>query len=37
MKATGEVMAIATSFEGALMKAVRSAEIGCDHLMAKGA
>ena len=35
MKATGEVMAIATSFEGALMKSVRSAEIGCDHLWQK--
>ena len=28
-------MAIATSFEGALMKSVRSAEIGCDHLWQK--
>ena len=35
MKATGEVMAIATSFEGALMKSVRSAEIGCDRLWQK--
>ena len=30
MKATGEVMAIAPSFEMALMKAVRGAEIGQD-------
>jgi len=28
MKATGEVMAIATSFEGAVMKAIRSLELG---------
>ena len=28
MKATGEVMAISTSFEGALMKALRSLELG---------
>ncbi len=32
MKATGEVMAIASSFEAALMKAVRGAEIGTDTL-----
>ena len=32
MKATGEVMAIAQSFEAALMKAVRGAEIGLDTL-----
>ncbi len=35
MKATGEVMSIATSFEMALMKAVRGAEIGLDTLNAK--
>ncbi len=34
MKATGEVMAIATSFEAALMKAVRGAEISLDTLNA---
>jgi carbamoyl-phosphate synthase large subunit len=32
MKATGEVMAIATNFEQALMKAVRGCEIGQDDL-----
>ena len=32
MKATGEVMAIGTSFEQAIMKAVRGAEIGLDAL-----
>jgi carbamoyl-phosphate synthase large subunit len=32
MKATGEVMAIATSFEAALMKAVRGAELSLDTL-----
>ena len=32
MKATGEVMAIADSFEAALMKAVRGVEIGLDTL-----
>ena len=32
MKATGEVMAIGQSFEEALMKAVRGAEIGCRSL-----
>ena len=35
MKATGEVMAIAPSFEAALMKAVRGAEISLDTLNAK--
>ena len=35
MKATGEVMAIAPSFEMALMKAVRGAEIGQDTLNRK--
>ena len=35
MKATGEVMAIAPSFEMALMKAVRGAEIGLDSLNRK--
>ncbi len=34
MKATGEVMAIAPSFEAALMKAVRGAEISLDTLSA---
>lgn len=34
MKATGEVMAIAQSFEAALLKAVRSAEISIDSLNA---
>ena len=34
MKATGEVMSIGTSFESALMKAVRGAEIGLDTLNA---
>ena len=33
MKATGEVMAIGTSFEQAIMKAVRGAEIGHDCLI----
>ncbi len=32
MKATGEVMAIGTSFEQAIMKAVRSIELGLDTL-----
>ena len=32
MKATGEVMAIASNFEAALMKALRGAEIGVDTL-----
>jgi carbamoyl-phosphate synthase large subunit len=32
MKATGEVMSIAHSFEAALMKAIRGAEIGLDTL-----
>ena len=35
MKATGEVMAIAQTFEAALLKAVRGAEIGLDTLNAK--
>ena len=34
MKATGEVMGIGVTFEEALMKAVRGAEIGCDSLAA---
>ncbi|MDO5125537.1 MAG: carbamoyl-phosphate synthase large subunit [Ruminococcus sp.] len=33
MKATGEVMSIGTSFEQAIMKAVRGAEIGLDCLI----
>lgn len=32
MKATGEVMSIGTSFEQAILKAVRSAELGADTL-----
>ena len=36
MKATGEVMAIDRTFEGALMKAVRSLEIGQYGLTLKG-
>ncbi|MFZ5648846.1 MAG: carbamoyl-phosphate synthase large subunit [Bacillota bacterium] len=36
MKATGEVMSIDRSFEGALLKAVRSLEIGVDSLNLKG-
>lgn len=36
MKATGEVMAIGTSFESALLKGIRSLEIGVDHLYHKG-
>lgn len=35
MKATGEVMAIGTSFEQAIMKAVRSIELGMDTLTKK--
>ena len=35
MKATGEVMSIAPTFEEALLKAVRGAEIGLDSLNAK--
>lgn len=35
MKATGEVMAIGTTFEQAIMKAVRGAEIGKDCLRSK--
>ncbi|MBM7853874.1 carbamoyl-phosphate synthase large subunit [Desulfohalotomaculum tongense] len=36
MKATGEVMAIDRCFEGSLMKALRSLEIGVDSLQLKG-
>ncbi len=36
MKATGEVMAIDRSFEAALLKAMRSLEIGVDSLQMKG-
>lgn len=36
MKATGEVMSIAPTFEQAIMKAVRGAEISLDTLNAKG-
>lgn len=32
MKATGEVMAISSNFEASLLKAIRSLEIGCNHL-----
>lgn len=32
MKATGEVMAIGTSFEAAFLKGIRSLEIGADHI-----
>ena len=35
MKATGEVMAIGTSFEQAIMKAVRSIELGVDSMNLK--
>ncbi len=35
MKATGEIMSIAPSFEGAMMKAVRSIELGMDTLSKK--
>ena len=35
MKATGEVMAIGTSFEQAMMKAVRSIELGLDTMTMK--
>ncbi len=35
MKATGEVMSIGTTFEEAIMKAVRGAEIGHDSLLDK--
>ena len=35
MKATGEIMAIGTSFEAAMMKAVRSIELGMDTLTKK--
>ncbi len=37
MKATGEVMALDRSFESALMKAVRSLEVGANSLRYKGA
>jgi len=37
MKATGEVMSLDRTFEGALLKAVRSLEIGLDHLILPGA
>lgn len=37
MKATGEVMSIGRSFEESLLKAVRSLEIGADHLFLKKA
>lgn len=36
MKATGEVMSIDRTLEGALLKAVRSLEIGADSLQLKG-
>jgi carbamoyl-phosphate synthase large subunit len=36
MKATGEVMAIDRTFEGALMKAIRSLEIGATGLTRRG-
>ncbi|MDD2442999.1 MAG: carbamoyl-phosphate synthase large subunit [Desulfotomaculaceae bacterium] len=36
MKATGEVMAISRTFEGALLKAIRSLEIGLDSLSLPG-
>ena len=35
MKATGEIMAIGTSFEAAMMKAVRSIELGMDTMTKK--
>ena len=35
MKATGEVMAIDRSLEGSLLKAIRSLEIGLDHIELK--
>ena len=35
MKATGEVMSIATTFEGAIMKAIRGAEIGVSDFHAE--
>jgi carbamoyl-phosphate synthase large subunit len=37
MKATGEIMAINRTFEGALLKAIRSLEIGLDYLALPGA
>ena len=33
MKATGEIMSLGTTFEAAMMKAARSAELGVDSLM----
>jgi carbamoyl-phosphate synthase large subunit len=36
MKATGEVMSLADSFEAALMKAVRGAELSADTLLLPG-
>ncbi len=35
MKATGEVMAIGRTFEESFLKAIRSLEIKCDHLVKK--
>lgn len=35
MKATGEVMALDRCFEGALLKAVRSLEIGVNYISMK--
>ena len=35
MKATGEVMAVDRTFEGAVLKAVRSLEIGAAYLSLK--
>lgn len=35
MKATGEVMSVGRNFEESLLKAVRSLEIGADHLFLK--
>lgn len=35
MKATGEVMAIDRTLEGSLLKAIRSLEIGLDHIVLK--
>lgn len=37
MKATGEVMSVGRNFEESLLKAVRSLEIGADHLFLKKA
>ncbi len=36
MKATGEVMSIGRTFESALLKAIRSLEIGCSDMKPKG-